>query len=74
MLEFSHAKQSCKANQKGTDMTTLWKYNKVTGYWDYCRDCEKSTAQEWLKVWQEDEPEVIFKIAKNRPKDRPKSK
>lgn len=52
-------------------MTSLWRYNKTTGYWVFCRECCESVAQDWLKVWQNDEPTVSFVLSPNRPKVPP---
>ena len=48
--------------------TNLWKFNKVTGYWELCRSCDKENAAEWLSIFQNDEPNAQFKISKNKPK------
>ena len=48
--------------------TTLWKFDKTTGYWVFGRTCDIDTAQDWLKVWQESEPDQRFKISKNKPR------
>lgn len=52
-------------------MTNLWKYNKVTGYWNHERKCDSATAKDWLIVYQKDEPEETFKLSKNKPTKRP---
>lgn len=52
-------------------MTKLWKYNKITGYWNYVRECKDEHSQDWLKLFQDDEPEEIFKLSKIRPSKNP---
>jgi hypothetical protein len=45
----------------------LWRYKPVTGYWAFVRDVTEDTAQQWLAIWQADEPEIEFKISKRKP-------
>ena len=47
---------------------TLWKYNRITGLWVSQRTVTAETAQEWLSIFQADEPSEKFKVSKNRPK------
>lgn len=49
----------------------LWKYNRVTGYWRAVRDVTLETAQEWLTIWQRDEPGEVFTVSARRPSWRP---
>jgi hypothetical protein len=53
--------------------TNLWKYNRITGLWDHQRTCDESTAETWLGVFQKDEPDEAFALAKHRPKKRPET-
>ncbi len=53
-------------------MTSLWRYNPTTGSWVFCRECSESTAQDWLRVWKEDEPGAHFVLSPNQPKKAPK--
>ena len=46
----------------------LWKYNKVTGYWEVMREVTLSTKDEWLSIYQADEPNELFKVSKTKPK------
>lgn len=46
----------------------LWQYNRVTGYWNLVRSCDPQDAHEWLRIFQEDEPTVLFKLAHRRPR------
>ena len=50
----------------------LWKYNKITGLWSSERSVTNSTADEWLRKYQSDEPNESFKISINKPKASPK--
>jgi len=52
-------------------MLGLWKYNRVTGYWDHQRGCAPETAQQWLEVFQRDEPQESFKLSRKRPSNKP---
>lgn len=46
----------------------LWRYNKTTGYWEAERSCIKNaTCEQWLKVYKDDEPDEIFKVAAKKP-------
>jgi hypothetical protein len=47
----------------------LWKYNKITGYWNKERTVTQETADQWLVIFSKDEPNEIFKISKNRPRN-----
>ena len=53
-------------------MITLWKYNKVTGYWIVCRQCEEDTAQSWLTIFKQDEPGSMFVLSRRKPSQPPK--
>lgn len=46
----------------------LWKFNKVTGLWVPQRTVTQQTADEWLRIFQRDEPEEIFKVSVNKPR------
>lgn len=49
----------------------LWKYNRVTGLWDYQRTCEPGTGRDWLAVFRKDEPSETFILGTRKPKGRP---
>lgn len=46
----------------------LWKFNKITGYWQLERDVTKENQAGWLKIYQQDEPDELFKVSKIKPK------
>jgi hypothetical protein len=48
----------------------LWKYNNTTGFWDYQRDTLKETEKQWLKVFEKQCPNDVFKISKSKPKTK----
>ena len=48
--------------------TRLWKWNHVTGLWDYGRTCDDATAAEWLARWRAMDPAGIYQASKNKPK------
>lgn len=45
----------------------LWKYNKRSGYYDLQRDVSESNANEWLNLFQKDEPNEEFVLSVKRP-------
>ena len=49
----------------------LWRYNETTGLWRLQRTCVADTAKQWLKIFQEDEPDAIFRLSFNKPKAPP---
>jgi len=53
-------------------LTNIWRYNPVTGCWRLARDAYRESAKTWLKLLQDDEPGVHFKISDRRPKTPPK--
>lgn len=46
----------------------LWKYNKVTGYWNIAREVNKETKDEWLSIFSQDEPDEKFAVSARKPK------
>ena len=46
----------------------LWHYNTTTGYWVLQRACDPAEAEQWLAIFQKDEPRAQFKLAKRKPK------
>jgi hypothetical protein len=48
---------------------TLWKYNKITGFWVSVRNVTPETQKEWLNIFMEDEPNETFKVSKHKPKN-----
>jgi hypothetical protein len=49
----------------------LWKYNRTTGIWAVQRICDPETANQWLKVFQDDAPHEAFILGKRQPKGKP---
>lgn len=49
----------------------LWKYDRVTGYWQRERSVTPETAAHWLEVFRHDEPREFFKVSKVRPSKSP---
>jgi hypothetical protein len=48
--------------------TTLWQYNAVTGYWKSIhRELELAVAQQYLAIFQKDEPRTLFVLSRRRP-------
>lgn len=52
-------------------ITKLWKYNRITGLWDFQRVCLTENAAQWLKVFRADAPEEFFTVATRRPTRAP---
>ena len=53
-------------------MLVLWKFNKVTGYWVFIRQCDESEAEEWQRIFSADEPTEYFYLTGGRkPKHNP---
>jgi hypothetical protein len=52
-------------------MITLYKFNRITGYWVAVRQCDEDTAREWLRVFEQDEPEEYFYLSRRTPKHNP---
>ena len=52
---------------------TLWKFNRITGYWVHVRGCTAEDAEEWCRMFSQDEPgEYFYLTAWNRkPKHDP---
>lgn len=52
---------------------TLWKFNRITGYWVSVRDCLEHTAEEWYRTFSEDEPSEYFYLTAHgrKPKHDP---
>ncbi|WP_155638791.1 hypothetical protein [Burkholderia territorii] len=47
----------------------LWKKNRITGYWTLVREVSASESEQWLSIFQSDEPNEQFKLSYRRPKD-----
>jgi hypothetical protein len=54
--------------------TGLWKYNKTTGLWALQRVCAEWTAENWLGVFQKDDPEEYFILSRRKPTEKPNMK
>ena len=50
------------------NIMTLWKYNKITGYWVAVRSVTDETKEQWLALFKRDEPGELFKVSKHKPK------
>lgn len=48
-------------------MKKLWKYNKLTGYWVFIRECNIDTAKNWLEIFSNDEPKEKFMLSRKNP-------
>lgn len=50
---------------------TLWskRYTFARGWhWKLERECDETTKEQWLKVFQESEPNIEFKLSNRKPK------
>lgn len=55
---------------EGTKQMKIWsrRFTIALGnHWKYERDCNEMNVQEWLKVFRDDEPNVIFIASKRKP-------
>ena len=53
------------------DTTNLWskRYSHARGWhWKFERECYPNTANAWLGVFQQDEPDVEFVLSIKKPK------
>ena len=51
--------------------TKLWSYrwSFARGWqWQLERECYIETSLEWLDVFKKDEPDIVFKLSKKKPK------
>lgn len=54
-----------------TEKLTLWssRFSIAAGnHYKAERTVTNETAQEWLKIFRNDEPEVLFLVSKNKPR------
>lgn len=58
-------------NESVAIVTNLWRFSPISGYWKHERTCDSRESAKWLDVFQRDEPEDVFRLAKRRPTDRP---
>ena len=50
---------------------TLWRFNKVTGYWIPERKVTAETKEQWLEIFQEDNPDDTFVVSERKPRNAP---
>jgi hypothetical protein len=46
----------------------LWMLNKVTGYYKHVRTCSLENAQQWLMMFQTDQPSDTFILSVTKPR------
>jgi hypothetical protein len=64
----AHVHQTTEARMK---KLYLWskRFSTAQGHhWKIERECLQETAQQWLEVFQKDEPDVKFVISSNKPR------
>lgn len=49
----------------------LWRFNPITGFWRIERTCAPETADQWLALFQTDEPNAHFKLSRFSPRNNP---
>ena len=54
-------------------MLRLWKYNTTTGYWKVVRSVTPETKEDWLRIWQKDDPTGNYVVSTSTPPRAPKS-
>jgi hypothetical protein len=57
-----------------SDYGSLWRFNKTTGFWVHIRSVSADNGKQWLAVFERDEPDEFFRIAKRKPADDPRRK
>lgn len=50
-----------------SELTKIWSYNAITGYWKLERDCYFERREDWLRIFRGDEPGKVFKASRVRP-------
>lgn len=45
----------------------LWKYNKITGLWQFVRSVTADNKDQWLQAFKHYEPMEIFVISQRKP-------
>lgn len=49
-------------------MITIWKKDRITGYWEVCKNVLPENAEIYINIFKRYEPESEFLISKRRPK------
>jgi hypothetical protein len=49
----------------------LWRFNPISGFWRIERMCDAATAQQWLSIFQRDEPKAHFALSRFSPRFNP---
>jgi len=49
----------------------LWVHNTATGIWKICRDVTPETKDQWLEIFQKDQPHARFVVSEKKPKPAP---
>jgi hypothetical protein len=52
-------------------MAALWEYIRITGGWVKQRTCQADTSEQWLALFQADEPHESCKLSKHRLLGKP---
>ena len=64
---YSYAWQTVNDEDDTMRALTLWKKNPITGYWRAERQVSRETAQQWLAIFQSDEPNALFVVSARKP-------
>lgn len=56
-----------------SELTNIWHWKPIEGYWSIVRDTYPENAARWLEILQGDEPDTHFKVSKRRPLKAPKA-
>ena len=51
--------------------TTIWRFNRITGFWRIERCCTPETVAIWLALFERDEPSENFAVSRFAPKHNP---
>lgn len=55
-----------------SQLTNIWRWNRIGGHWDLVRDSYLENVDNWLRIFRGDHPAETFKAAKKRPVSAPK--
>lgn len=50
---------------------SIWRFDRVTGYWKHEREVWPDTEKQWLAMFQRDKPMEVFKVSRDRPRMKP---
>ena len=67
---YGHARRAGMQGLAWSSYIRLWKYNRVTGLWDYQRTVTPETADQWLAIFTRNAPRETFVLSRKMPGKR----